>query len=225
MITMAHLRGFRVPKTIAIKSTSYNLHTRLVSGLPLRYYLLRKEQSYRIGRGYATLRNWNQRDNSRPAKTMVGMSIPKSYENEQRSMATTARGASESSQLTHVVRNPVYTNDGREMLIHITDNAVNQLKHIKKKENNEKLMLRVTVESGGCHGFQYQMSLSEEATGDDVVFEREGVRVVIDTISLDFIKDSKIDYVMELIGRQFKIIDNPAALSSCGCGVSFDYKL
>jgi iron-sulfur cluster assembly accessory protein len=91
-------------------------------------------------------------------------------------------------------------------------------------------MLRVTVESGGCHGYQYLMSLTESFDPeedaylpspkrldvDDRMFERDGTKVVVDTISLGLITGSKVDYSTELIGSQFKIVDNPAASSNCG---------
>lgn len=99
------------------------------------------------------------------------------------------------------------------------------------KDNNPSLALRVTVESGGCHGFQYLMSLtnmSAISADDDTVFEASngsGARVVMDEPSLELLKGSKVDFTMELIGSQFKIVGNPAATSSCGCGTSFDIKL
>ena len=99
------------------------------------------------------------------------------------------------------------------------------------KESNPQLVLRVTVESGGCHGFQYLMSLmntSSISAEHDTVFEasdRSGARVVLDEPSLELLKGSSIDYTMELIGSQFKVVGNPAATSSCGCGTSFDIKV
>ena len=98
------------------------------------------------------------------------------------------------------------------------------------KDSNSNLALRVTVESGGCHGFQYLMSLVNMATisqEDYTVFEANdgsGAKVVIDEPSLELLKGSKVDFTMELIGSQFKIVGNPAATSSCGCGTSFDIK-
>lgn len=98
------------------------------------------------------------------------------------------------------------------------------------EDANPELALRVTVESGGCHGFQYLMSLtniSSISPGEDTVFEANdgsGAKVVMDEPSLELLKGSRIDYTMELIGSQFKIADNPAATSSCGCGTSFDIK-
>ena len=113
------------------------------------------------------------------------------------------------------------------------------------KDSNPNLALRITVESGGCHGFQYLMSLTtlpplngsgkeaslEDKDGtlheEDTVFATDdgsGAKVVMDTPSLELLKGSKIDFTMELIGSQFKIVDNPLATSSCGCGTSFDIK-
>jgi iron-sulfur cluster assembly 2 len=100
-----------------------------------------------------------------------------------------------------------------------------------KTEANPDLLLRVQVESGGCHGFQYLMSLTsrpEISEADDTVFESEdgkGTKVVMDEPSLELLKGSKVDYSMELIGSQFKIADNPHSTSSCGCGTSFDIKI
>ncbi|RFU26904.1 hypothetical protein B7463_g9454, partial [Scytalidium lignicola] len=146
------------------------------------------------------------------------------------------------------------------------------------KDQNPNLALRIQVESGGCHGFQYLMSLTtlpplqssfspignetveihgqpavldttlsqanpspqlsasssagaESSEGkldeDDTVFiadDGSGAKVVMDGPSLELLKGSKVDYTMELIGSQFKIVDNPLATSSCGCGTSFDIK-
>jgi len=98
-----------------------------------------------------------------------------------------------------------------------------------KTDSNPDLALRVTVESGGCHGFQYLMSLtnmSKVSQEEDTVFEgRDGARVVMDEPSLELLTGSKVDYTMELIGSQFKITGNPRASSSCGCGTSFDVKV
>jgi iron-sulfur cluster assembly 2 len=149
---------------------------------------------------------------------------------------------------------------------------IQRLKEIMAQDANPNLALRITVESGGCHGFQYLMSLTTlppmsnsspnstspgssgpttlssdtssvpplqespsssdpssnvEIDPDDTVFQAldgSGAKVVMDGPSLELLKGSKIDYTMELIGSQFKIVDNPLATSSCGCGTSFDVK-
>lgn len=129
------------------------------------------------------------------------------------------------------VANPRKDDDGNEITINITPRASHRLKAIAEKDQNPNLALRVAVESGGCHGFQYLMSLIDVKDVDaeeDSVFENEeegeGYRpkVVMDEPSLDLLKGSSVDYTMELIGSQFKVTGIPGAQSSCGCGTSFD---
>jgi iron-sulfur cluster assembly accessory protein len=84
----------------------------------------------------------------------------------------------------------------------------------------ENRALRVSVEGGGCSGFQYKFDLVPAAANDDIVLERAGATVVIDPVSLDYMAGSEIDFVDDLIGAAFKI-NNPKAIASCGCGTSF----
>jgi iron-sulfur cluster assembly accessory protein len=86
--------------------------------------------------------------------------------------------------------------------------------------DSRKQILRVSVDGGGCSGFQYSFDLVGEAEDDDLVIERDGATVVIDPISQQFLGGSEIDFVDDLIGAAFKI-RNPNATSSCGCGTSF----
>ena len=81
-------------------------------------------------------------------------------------------------------------------------------------------LLRVSVEGGGCSGFQYKFDLVAAGEADDLVIEREGARVLIDPVSLEYLGGSEIDFVDDLIGQSFKI-HNPNATASCGCGTSF----
>ncbi len=81
-------------------------------------------------------------------------------------------------------------------------------------------MLRISVEGGGCSGFQYKFDLVDTQAGDDVVIAKSGAQVLIDPVSLEYLAGSEIDFVDDLIGASFKI-QNPNATASCGCGTSF----
>jgi iron-sulfur cluster assembly accessory protein len=81
-------------------------------------------------------------------------------------------------------------------------------------------ILRLTVEGGGCSGFQYKFDLADAAENDDAVSETDGVRLVVDPMSLDLVAGSTVDFVESLGGAAFKV-DNPNATSGCGCGSSF----
>ncbi len=102
--------------------------------------------------------------------------------------------------------------------IEVTENAQNHISKILVSENSQ--FFRITVLGGGCAGFQYKFDFSKKANDNDMIFEYNKVRVLIDKNSIELIKGSKIDYVNELIGSSFKIT-NPQAASSCGCGTSF----
>jgi iron-sulfur cluster assembly accessory protein len=80
--------------------------------------------------------------------------------------------------------------------------------------------LRITVSGGGCHGFQYGFDLDATRTADDLVVERDGATVLIDTVSMPYMEGSEIDFVDDLMGQSFQI-HNPNATASCGCGTSF----
>ena len=105
-----------------------------------------------------------------------------------------------------------------ENKIEITENAQNHIASILA-DNNSKYF-RITVLGGGCAGFQYKFDFDNQKNDDDIIIETRKIAVIVDSTSLDLIKGSKIDYVNELIGSSFKII-NPQASSSCGCGISF----
>ncbi len=100
----------------------------------------------------------------------------------------------------------------------VTDRAFARLAEISASAGAAKA-LRVSVEGGGCSGFQYDIRLDEPAA-DDLVIEREGQRVLIDAVSLPFLANAVIDFSDELIGARF-VVENPNATSSCGCGTSF----
>ena len=101
----------------------------------------------------------------------------------------------------------------------VTDRAVRKIAGILQAEP-AGAMLRVSVEGGGCSGFQYRFAVERERAGDDLVLATGGATVVIDPVSVGFLAGAEIDYVDDLIGAAFKI-NNPNAKSSCGCGTSF----
>ncbi|KAI8059545.1 hypothetical protein BC940DRAFT_313543 [Gongronella butleri] len=107
----------------------------------------------------------------------------------------------------------------------ITDRAVKQLKHIAQRDNEPDQLLRVLVDSGGCHGYQNKMELTKTVDEDDYIFEKDGIRVVVDGVSLQFLRGSNVDFVEELIGSTFQVVDNPNAKNSCGCNISYDVDL
>lgn len=100
----------------------------------------------------------------------------------------------------------------------ISDSAARRVRALA--DGAAGLMLRVAVGGGGCSGFQYSFSFDDTAAAEDMVFQRDGVKVVIDEMSLEFLGGSEIDYVEELVGSYFTV-RNPNAASTCGCGVSF----
>ena len=113
-----------------------------------------------------------------------------------------------------------YKNTMTTATLSISNNAVKQVKHLLSKEKDTTSMLRVIVNGGGCAGFQYHFKFDHELHKDDVVFEKDGVKLVIDDVSLNILDGSEVDYVDELIGSAFQI-KNPNAKSTCGCGTSF----
>ncbi|WP_153132197.1 iron-sulfur cluster insertion protein ErpA [Dechloromonas hortensis] len=101
-----------------------------------------------------------------------------------------------------------------------TDNAANKVKELIEEEGNPSLKLRVFVTGGGCSGFQYGFTFDEEVNEDDTTMEKNGVTLLIDPMSYQYLLGAEIDYSEGLEGSQF-VIRNPNATSTCGCGSSF----
>ncbi len=103
--------------------------------------------------------------------------------------------------------------------ITLSASAAQRIRAIGEAEGRA-LMLRVSVDGGGCSGFQYRFDLVEAGEPEDLRVEREGAAMLVDEVSLELLKGSEVDFVDELAGAEFKV-RNPNAKSSCGCGVSF----
>ena len=101
----------------------------------------------------------------------------------------------------------------------MTDRAAQRIGDILKTEPSGA-MLRLSVLGGGCSGFQYKFDVEREAASDDVTIVRDGVTMVVDPVSLQYLSGSEVDFVDDLIGASFKV-NNPKAKASCGCGTSF----
>ncbi len=101
-----------------------------------------------------------------------------------------------------------------------TDSAAGKVKSLIEEEGNPDLKLRVFVTGGGCSGFQYGFTFDEVTNDDDTVMEKDGVTLLIDSMSMQYMIGAEIDYSEGLEGAQF-VIRNPSAVSTCGCGSSF----
>ncbi len=101
-----------------------------------------------------------------------------------------------------------------------TDDAAAKVKSLIEEEDNDALMLRVFVSGGGCSGFQYGFTFDESITDGDTVVEKNGVKLLIDPMSFQYLVGGEIDYTEGLEGAQF-VIRNPNATLTCGCGSSF----
>ncbi|WP_374142135.1 iron-sulfur cluster insertion protein ErpA [Sphingomonas sp.] len=101
----------------------------------------------------------------------------------------------------------------------ITDSAAARVAAIAAKQGKPAI-LRLSVDGGGCSGFQYKFGLADGVEGDDSVAERDGVKLVVDSVSLDLVRGCSVDFVETLGGTAFRV-ENPQAASGCGCGSSF----
>jgi len=105
-------------------------------------------------------------------------------------------------------------------MISLTESALEKITDILAEENNPAVKLRTFVQGGGCSGFSYGFTLDEEQNEDDFVIDNNGVVVLIDSMSMQYLQGAVIDYKEELMGSNFTI-NNPNAQTTCGCGSSF----
>jgi iron-sulfur cluster assembly accessory protein len=113
----------------------------------------------------------------------------------------------------------LHVTTSRSRGVTLSDAAARRLEAIAAREG-KALMLRVAVDGGGCSGFQYRFELVESAEADDLKVEKGGAAVLVDSVSLPFLKGAEVDFADELAAAEFRV-RNPNAKSSCGCGVSF----
>ncbi len=106
------------------------------------------------------------------------------------------------------------------VLVTLSDAAATKLRELTAEEANPQIGLRVYVYSGGCSGFRYGMMLEDQPTADDVSIESKGINVYVDRESTQYLEGSEIDYLDTLMGAGFTV-NNPNAVSACGCGSSF----
>jgi len=106
------------------------------------------------------------------------------------------------------------------VILSLTDNAVEKVRSLTEEKGNPSLKLRVYVTGGGCSGFQYGFSFEDEAAEDDTLVEHSGATLLVDPLSYQYLVGSRVDYVENLEGARF-VVDNPMAVTTCGCGSSF----
>ena len=104
--------------------------------------------------------------------------------------------------------------------LELTDNAANKVRQLRDSEGNQELMLRVYVTGGGCSGFSYGFNFAESMNDDDAEFSNGDVKMLVDSLSYQYLVGSKVDYIEGLEGSRF-IVANPNATTTCGCGSSF----
>jgi len=107
-----------------------------------------------------------------------------------------------------------------ERRVVLTESAAQRIAVLRTQESAENAFLRIAVSGGGCSGFQYGLSFDDQRNEDDFTFERDGVGIVVDDVSLGLLNGAELDFVEDLMGASFQI-KNPNAASSCGCGNSF----
>jgi iron-sulfur cluster insertion protein len=118
-----------------------------------------------------------------------------------------------------LARKSRFINTNMEQLT-ITDSAITKISALIAEENNPDLKLRTFVQGGGCSGFQYGFTFDEDENDDDFVIERSNIKILIDSMSMQYLTGAVIDYKEDLSGASFSI-KNPNAQTTCGCGSSF----
>ena len=107
-----------------------------------------------------------------------------------------------------------------ESAVSLSPSAAQKVRELAVAQRNSDLMLRIFIEGGGCSGFQYGFEFAEQPADDDAIVEKDGVKMVVDPMSYQYLMGAEVDYKNDLQGARF-IINNPNATTTCGCGSSF----
>ncbi len=102
----------------------------------------------------------------------------------------------------------------------VSESAINRIQDLIEKKQQSDLKFRVYIQGGGCSGFQYGFQFDEETLPDDIVIDQNGVAVLVDPLSMQYLEDAEVDFKDDLLGSRF-IVNNPNAATTCGCGSSF----
>ena len=102
----------------------------------------------------------------------------------------------------------------------ISSDAVTRVRQLLASKDNPDVMLRVYIQGGGCSGFQYGFQFDEDAQEDDISIEQDGIKILVDMLSLQYLGGAEIDYKDDIMGSRF-LVNNPNASTTCGCGSSF----
>jgi len=106
--------------------------------------------------------------------------------------------------------------------VQLTASAAGKVQELVARQGGESALLRVYIQGGGCSGFQYGFTFEEAPQEDDAVFDRDGVRLLVDPLSFQYLMGAEVDYKEDLQGARF-VINNPNASTTCGCGASFSF--
>ncbi|MDX1527897.1 MAG: iron-sulfur cluster insertion protein ErpA [Gammaproteobacteria bacterium] len=109
---------------------------------------------------------------------------------------------------------------GTPAVIELTSSAAHKVQELVTKQGRESALLRVYIQGGGCSGFQYGVTFEDSPQDDDTVIEKDGVSLLVDPLSFQYLMGSEVDYKEDLQGARF-VINNPNAATTCGCGSSF----
>lgn len=143
---------------------------------------------------------------------------------ESKKFTKSTLGGQDDFQATRAQNVQMSSHNNMPLQLALTPSAVKKLNILREEDPN--LALRLGVSSGGCHGFQYNLDTTDVSTfkpeNNETLFERDGAKLIADKETLEILRDSKVDYVTELIGESFKVVESPFTKSSCGCGSSFD---